>query len=713
MVRQAAIILIVEQPSEVGLAYLLAALSHQTQKSKLVLPVMHERTNKLLQRNLDFMKLEYTEMKLASFLASETVPKNLKERTEHLDAANQGDQIRQAYEIAFNRKLATDAVGTDQPVCVGVGESGLRSALQYALLTERIVCHVPDYNALTSDWFARIASAQSLFIFPTETFSIKHLHQLMAAKEQSAPNCPISFAYPFGGLQQDAMQLKMVVAMSCELPANRYVHTLLPLSSRRQSVEIGKYRISSGHGEPKETEWLQQATRALITMPHSNGVNMSLGHAVLCARKKREVNKKAIAVHPCFKSELCNRDKPGAIHLSPTEIPASLVMSYTCWGVVLAGGTYDTDYTLAAQFALSPYTSVLITTYTTIKLDSEAPLQFLQDYESGNKIGDTVLRFNQRHYASYRDVLSALIIFGDPEYSQAGSVNQEDLAQAVTAVKNVLQLDQHSSTPLMPHLFSTTHLDYSRAVGQLTHAIPIKAVSYSATALQQATESYWAAAKCLAARATTQQSQPRDIKPVENYAREALLNFHAAWCDLYLAMIHHLGGYLRLQTDKVYVYAGSGEGTSICPYCKGTLNVNRVHLANEPQQMRLLHECPNCATVLDAVGECISAEIQGHSHCSVKSPYDMALTLQLRNKKSGKKQLTCIAVIEPFIKNGQSELAVSKAQTTLHEERLSYQISLPELILPSHYVCGLHTLNVLVLVEDEVVLLRRPIYLID
>ncbi|MDN3610403.1 hypothetical protein ACFFUP_01730 [Vibrio ostreicida] len=714
MARKTAIVLTAEYPTEVGLSYLIAGLFHQSQSTVLVVPVIGEQIQVLLQKHLNFIGTDFTQMTVASFLDSDLAPKWLKERAEQLDGVTQDAQLLQAYEMAFEQKPNAGTVSADRQVCVGVGQDGLRSALKYALLTHRAVFHVPDYDDLNDDWFCQMSSASSLLMFPNDTFSIEHLHRMMAAKAQGAPECLIGYAYPFGKEQRELMRLKMVVAMSCEPPTNRAVHTLLPLSARKPSVEVGQYRLSTGYGDANTSEWLQQPSQALITMPHSNGVNMSLGQTVLCAKKHREVDSAASAVHPCFKSALCNREKPGVVPLSPVELPASLVMSYTCWGAVLSGGVYDTRYTLAAQFALSPYTSVLITTYTTIKLDPQAPVHFLQAYESGERVGEIVATFNRNHYASYKDVLSALMVFGDPEYVKAGSANKKDLDRAVDLVKEVLQVDQDKDRPYTAHSFSTAYLDYSRAVSQLSRGIAVREISTSSVALQQATETYWGAAKCLAARSiSSQKKNASDVKAIEHYTGKMLDNFHSAWCEFYLAMLHHLGGYLRLQTDKVYVPADLRSKTSTCPYCEGTLSVNPMHLANESSQARVLHECPNCATVLDAVGHFSSAQVNGESHCSIQSPYELSLALEFEQAKSDKTSLTCLAVIEPFIKGGKGELAMSKMHTTLDKHSHNYHVGLPHISLPAHYVCGLHTLNVLVLLEDEVALIRRTIYLTE
>ncbi len=66
---------------------------------------------------------------------------------------------------------------------------------------------------------------------------------------------------------------------------------------------------------------------------------------------------------PCFYEDICSRKTDSNELLKVNELKSIFIFLYTCWGILLDGGLYNVETSLAYQLAGSPYNASFASTY--------------------------------------------------------------------------------------------------------------------------------------------------------------------------------------------------------------------------------------------------------------------------------------------------------------------------------------------------------------
>src|SRR5690606_21914277 len=192
-----------------------------------------------------------------------------------------------------------------------------------------------------------------------------------------------------------------------------------PLERKNEVFSTEQSTFLIGPGSSLNALGNKQATlhEFFFTTAHSNGVDLGLGSMVLCGRGGHEPQRRFVESMPCFSGAQCSRKTPSNTIVGPSDLKTAIAFLYTCWGVLLHGATYHPETSLAHQFALSPHTGCLLTTYTMSLLDRAAGPYLAELYNAGLPLGEAVERLNQRHFLRYQDESDVVILFGDPATS--------------------------------------------------------------------------------------------------------------------------------------------------------------------------------------------------------------------------------------------------------------------------------------------------------
>jgi len=665
---------------------------------RLVLPFRFAQTESILRHALDFLGAESD---IATISASRYVSRGTP---------------------------AEDCAPVPQPngtgMVISLGSGALPLAQIFGQLSGRPVCELPA-NPSPAD-LEPLNTAGSLTVALPSRWSASGLSRFLAARRSSAPTVPVGFLYPFGAQRREAFLLKSILFARCFSGGGRY-RLLYPVDPQATSLSIdgADVIIGAGASGPDATALLRKPADFLFAAPHANGVNMSLGSVVLCAREDAPLEPHPpTRAMPCFFGEPCERQRADNVLLAPSSVRSAIVFLYTCFGVLLDNGVYAPATSLAARFASSAYTAAIITTPGLSLLDRGAGPYVADRIRSGSPLGAVTRDFNREHAARYGDTPDVAILFGDPELRARAEMQpltpvlrKHKAFSTFAAASGLRWYDSQHPEPEEVTDSAVADfnrelrgaLEYGRSVVTGTRRTHAARLSSATDALASALDDVWAAVVMTAARAS--RSTMAHLPPQLRAERErAISHAQLVWLDYFVVLVTTLGGYARLQTDPFSEPVGSGTSGPDCPYCASPTTQVRSTLAGVVGGDRSLLECASCGTVLDAHEPIDRSQIlcPGHAYPGELLPLEVDFTIA-GTPRDSPVPVAVVAVLEPFRKGLDRTATASEAGFDVSGTRVPARYALPGLTLPLDTTPGVYFIDCLLLYELAPVIMRRSI----
>ncbi|CCI26490.1 hypothetical protein MICAH_40002 [Microcystis aeruginosa PCC 9809] len=626
-------------------------------------------------------------------------------------------------QLAKTSQVTMASTIAGQAVVVAVSEEGLQQALPFALLTGRTLLYAENLDQLDGAFFKITQQATSFYVALPSDLKVDELEQLFAAKEDSLNPAPLGVFYPFGYIEREFFALKSFLFERYQLTSNLPFNFFYPLETKSQIIEVGQMAFLVGKVRNKADilRRLTSPAEYLFATPHSNGVDMSLGEVVLCARKNYGNNGSLTKVMPCFRADVCNRKTQTNELLAPSALRSKVVFLYTCWGVLLRKSVYDVETSLAYQLAGSPYTAAILTTYSMSLLDRAAGLLVADLYSKNESLGRAVRDFNSYHFEKYQDTPHVVILFGDPEFRRGASTpfnlhdiltNNNSLSSFLQASGTQLYNSSFSSNlpPPLPDSFFA-QINYTRCVVNGTKLLQLEPFKAPLEELSASSEQLWMSGMLFNSRLQQQNRFRFDSEQMLTLLARNFQQFHQTWFNLYKSMVNNLGGYVRLQVDRYFTMMPLAEKkASQCSYCGTELQQCTQEMVGNQSVRRRLMECLNCATVFDGLEHFQMGRIQCSEFWRLSTPQLLRVMFVCSNATFG--QYFVGALLEPFNKKENVKMPRAFTSGALSKSNgITYTVELPEMFVPSYLTPGCYHLNVLVLVDEKVLLLRRFVYL--
>lgn len=614
--------------------------------------------------------------------------------------------------INLDRGKELSSALQDTPVILSPSSRELALACQYGLLTDRPVCR----GSLGQTTLERLQGARSVLIVLPDTWTTMAMSAFLTVLARVPDSPPIAFVYPYG--PRDLFPLRSFLYQRVE--AARHPYTFVyPLEGKSQAFSVGRADFLAGvHPVAETLRLLTRPASYLFATPHSNGLDMSLGSVVLCARADRAAgDPRPEQALPCYYADVCNRLTNGNTLLGSSSLRSIVAFFYTCWGVLLQGGAYDTEISLGYQLAHSPYSAALLTTFSSSPLDRSLGIWLAERLSENVPIGAAVAEANQQHFSRYADRPFVIAAFGDPEFrfgrheplgiaASAGSHEALDRFAQATA----LQLAAGASppktavaAPVGDETFAA--MDFSRCVVNGSRRVPRPDLRAPVEALSTATEQLWVASALINSR-WAQRSRIDVASPMAGF-RPRLQVYQRAWAEYYKTLVAQLGGYVRFQVDRYFV-SGVDEAPAdrACPYCSGPVAVSIHTLCGAPHVRRRHEDCLNCATIVDA-----PAATSGTIACARDwtPDGDVPVSLEIDLPHAGAEYLALV-VVEPFKKPAAQVVAFSQCTGVVGDATPGRMTIVPLPLRVAGLGAGSYYLNALCLVDASVVLLRRMVY---
>lgn len=167
-------------------------------------------------------------------------------------------------------------------------------------------------------------------------------------------------------------------------------------------------------GSPQEyARLLTEPAEVLILSGHSNGLDMTVGDAVLCRQGTFQAGLDEPRVLPCFHDGVCTRTRGRAVRVNADQLMARRVISITCWGFSPAEHPFVGAATLGDALRLHAEVEALLTT---LRAAALAPSELSLIYgalRSGEPFGLIALRVNR--FRLWAGQPADLLCLGDPE----------------------------------------------------------------------------------------------------------------------------------------------------------------------------------------------------------------------------------------------------------------------------------------------------------
>ncbi|MUG45293.1 hypothetical protein [Paenibacillus woosongensis] len=711
-------------------AYLIAGYYRKCNRELLIVPSPNKKTTKKIMKALNYLDASYNLCEINEFiegLLNDSKENELCEQITRLSTYSGTEALREAYNslgYCINSVLAVSSNElTDLQVIVCVTDQSYDQSLLYGILSGRTVVFA-EYEELTVEFFEKTSSAKSYVFCVPEQFSVTNMNKIFTSKENARNNTPLGFFYPFDSETREFFVLKTYIYINLEIPLDFPYHFFYPLEKESHTFEFDQFKVVLGKGSSASPKSLinEKATFFFAT-PHSNGVDMSIGDAVLCAQRDFSNDNEAInKLMPCFFSTTCSRKTEENELISALDLRSALVFLYTCWGVLLKQSVYDERSSLAFQFAQSPYSAVLLTTYSMSLLDRTAGPIIAEKYSKGETIGSAVEYFNTNHFKLYNDSRNIIVIFGDPEFKNSGK-RPLQFQKAFEQYKdfnsffkyfitNSSEVNTRTQTEYVEWNPSLTKgIEYSRMIINGSRLLGKPYFSDQLQVLSDKTESLWITILLYFNRLKQndhfQMEWPDFYKKLRRHYRE----FQKAWFQFYQTMVFNLGGYTRFQVDRYFSLSERDKESNCqwCPYCGAPVRVE-IKTVEAIGIRRRLIECLNCATIFDGLDDFLTGQIDCETYWKVGDHQNIVIHIQ------SSQVMPCYylagVIMEPFDKRNPMKMPASFIEGTLHKGD-SHHIALPSLELPHDMVQGCYHMNALIIMNDKILTLRKAIYYIQ
>jgi hypothetical protein len=698
-----------------------------------IIPVSDSTILDLTQTCLEHLRIQFTTISLKEFRALNLVSLRAHEQLIY-DAIDDSTTL---YDIAQQLLFCVELDSgqslnnlEDLPCVVSRSPQVSEQALMYSLLNRRPLIILSNNDALLFQVCHRV---KSLFISLDEHFNTTDLVALFAAKVNFENTVPCGFMYPYGDTEREWFVIKNTIYSNLPYPHQRELSLHYPLepSSMQYSDERVSFFMGNTDSAHEINQDLLQPKELLITLSHSNGVDMPLGKTVLCPRLTQycEKHNPLIKAMPCFyKGGECSRTSPGVESFQVNDIKARVAFFYTCWGILFKGGLFDPDVSFARQLVLSPYVGSIISSYSLSHMDKSVISNFIEHYYQNCSLGSIVDKLNAFHFQRYHDNEYTMIILGDPEFKSRKkrvkpieSLFPPDIALFVANEDQYKRQSNIINTPaysVYQEQISSFLLDisFTKFVVLGSQSLPHPEMRSLAQVFGRQLDVVVSRMSVQFKRSIEHRLSPFDINQAQSYFRAYLKRYQRAWVQYFLVLNKHYGGLVRLQMDRYYKIINTENETSKrCPYCRGSLIVNHLSHVTNPAVQRRIYECYNCTTVQDGSYDFSISSICCNSIVSLSKGSLISLDLTKDVDCEGESLYIACLCIEPFYKkkNIEPHSICQNGSLTLNkgENHIVIEMELP--IVPSHFSVGTYFLNAIIIVASSVVLLRRQIVIAD
>lgn len=615
-----------------------------------------------------------------------------------------------------------------RPVVVALGVQPGCEAARFAALTGRPLLDLDVAAAATPNFWQFVSAATSVTLVAPADWDATALTAMLSARRSVGGAPPIGLLFPFGEIAREAALLKAVVltAVGCRAPGYRF---LFPLDRDRLIVREGDVVAHIGPSVDID-DLIGDLSRPFaftFGCPHSNGMNMSLGPLILCAKQGAAPMTLGDNASPCLHGAPCTREQAGTRIASPRTVRSLITFWYTCWGTWLAGGPHDPATSLAYQTMSQTGTAALITTPGMSLLDRAAGLLVADLLRKGMTLGNAVDALCRAHSARYHDHADIAILFGDPEVRLPIDCPASELLNKDRAFRQFAArtgLNPYSTDTELPAITVSgagqtvpdfvEALDFTRCVA-IGSAALVPEVARAAAVLRDSCDAAWAAHLTMSGRSAAIGNGR--IKP-SIFPVRSLGALQDAWESYAESMFHLVGGYVRLQIDRFYCRERQRTREVWCPQCGGPAKHVWSRLTSASIASRVLVECISCATIFDGMGALRVSNVVVKSVAAVGSPLGVRVHWSVSVQDSldllQALPVRALAVLEPFDK-GTCDLAATRGRDIIGDAHLHGDgtaagiLELGPLAIPGSTPRGLHHLNVLLLVGPLPAILRSHV----
>ncbi len=565
-----------------------------------------------------------------------------------------------------------------------------------------------------ADMFRAGTGPKYAMLFVDRTISTQQINTLNKSLVDSHNQCCVGLIGPGDKSLCWLMAIKSFLYTYCDhrqtAPESTYINAI---SSEHEELETSSYQWLQGiKDEEKIKKALSNPKDLLLIIAHSNGVDMGISKGVaLCAKK--DFNKAVVPLKAmeCFHTDSCIRCQNKDNRIAPSSIKANTLFLYTCWGAMIGESVFDLDISLFKALISAPGVGSLLTTYTMSNFDPRLALDFGKKYAAGEALGSITTELNRvisQLLDKSGDRVYPFLLIGDPSYLKS----QYD-EQAHSKFSDQLSWKNKNSERSTDHKLATLYDDIKIDDFQYTDAsimgsviLPSDAIKDSVTRLNNSKRgllTYLIVNNYFDTNDYAERGQASDARIICKH----FMNIHKAWIKMYLEMVSAYGGYIRLQIDRFYKELPEQKTDSAaCHYCSAHVIIRNLAFKDRSNDTsRILGECVNCGTVLDAALPVTHAKICGNNKV-IEGKGSFSVSLGFSEEQKG--LATLVGILEPFDKkNKDAEIVFSTTQSfkgsTLEK---NFELAMEKANAP----VGHRYLNVLSLINGKPVFLRRSIY---
>jgi hypothetical protein len=588
-----------------------------------------------------------------------------------------------------------------------------------------------QYHTLASSWFISVDSN-----FNSEDFNL--FSGLLNQKDSPS----WGLFYPYNDEVRELVMLKAFLYPYLEFSDFIGYNLYYPLNNSSLKYNSDKLNIFVGakHEPKKITETLVKKSAYTYALPHSNGIDLSLGNVFLCPKKLKsnpvlagkklnDVSSYDYKSMPCFNGADCSRTQNDELLVDFYSVNSTVVFLYTCYGFLMKGGIYDIETSLSYSMALSPSNFALLTTTSLALLDSASGIFIGDKLEENYSLGIANKAYNSLHFENYEDTPGSVLLLGDPEMTlqekTSGSINEiknksefHILFKAITANSKIDHYKNQKELQEFPEFIGSdvfANIEFTRALINSSIRLPIISLKQCLIKLMQKNEELWILALILIKRREQNTLNHLTYQHYKDYHCRLISELHKLHHNFFSTMCQNLGGLFKLQLDKVYEVNQSkfkqGKLLDKCNVCKKNVSYSKTYrIGKNNSKSRRTRECLNCGITNEGCYYHLEVSFFITPHYEEFQLKNLRVEMSLLFEQP----ITAVSSsfnIEPFNKKSDSKFISIYENSFDHDNgNLSVELNISSEDLNIKYN-GVYYLNACLVVNDYVFYLRAQIYI--